>query len=137
MPAKGARVAGYSHGAGWKATGMPVYSYPPPEPFDLMAAGWLTAAVAGAVTLVAWLLVHHLRDPARQAAARADLRRSRAETYLRIEELGAMVAGDAGVAERHATARALFDQATTAAAMAEVRAIAEEGIALAGDGEAS
>jgi hypothetical protein len=43
------------------------------------------------------------------------------------------VADDAGAAERHATARILFDQATTASAMAEVRAIAEEGLALAGE----
>lgn len=116
---------------------MPVYSYPPPEPFDLMAAGWLTALVAGAVTLVVWLLVNHLRNPARQAATRAELRRARAETYLRIEELGARAADDAGAAERHATARTLFDQATTAAAMAEVRAIADEGLALADGGETS
>ncbi|MFI7678264.1 hypothetical protein [Actinophytocola sp. NPDC049390] len=120
----------------------PVYSHPRPEPFDLAGAAALTAVVAAVVTFVGWSLVHYLRRHGRRRAARGAWRESRARTFLLIEELGARLVElerdgpvDPGIAERHATARTLFDQAATAEAMAEVRAVAEEGFALALRGE--
>lgn len=77
----------------------------------------------------------------RGQAARADterraMRRERAGAMAKIGELGARLLtveerGDRvepAAAERHATARDLYDQALTAKAMAEVAAIADEGL---------
>lgn len=52
-----------------------------------------------------------------------------AATLLAVEERGDTA--DPAAAERHATARALYDQALTAKAMAEVTAIADEGLEVA------
>ena len=52
---------------------------------------------------------------------------------LSVEERGGRA--DPAMAERHATARLLYDQAHTAAAMVEVRRIADEGLALATEPE--
>jgi hypothetical protein len=85
-----------------------------------------------------------LRRPAHArlaAAAEAEERALRAESaaaMAAVGNLGAKVlaaaedgqGADPAAAERHATARLLYDQAHTSAAMVEVRRVAEEGLDL-------
>lgn len=99
----------------------PVYAPPKPERTSPLVFAGLGLVV---VATGAWLLFRRRRDPA--------LRAARAEAYLRIEELGARLAerDDPVMAERHATARLLFDQARTPKAMIAVRDVAEEGLAI-------
>jgi hypothetical protein len=90
------------------------------------------ALVLGAAGLYTWQ---------RGQATRADgerraMRRERARAAAKIGDLGARLldveehgdAVDPAAAERHATARDLYDQALTAKAMVEVSAIADEGL---------
>jgi hypothetical protein len=114
----------------------PVFDYPRPEPFDPVE----TAVYAVLVTLVimagGWLLLRYLKLVLRRLDAQSGWRQVRAETFLRIEELGAALAesADSSAAERYATARTLFDQAHTPEAMAAVREVAEEGLAACAEG---
>jgi hypothetical protein len=113
---------------------------PEPRPFDVRRAisdltPWVlvgAALVLGAAGLVTWRRGHAERaDKERRA-----LRRERAKAMARIGDLGARLLAvaergekvDPAAAERHATARTLYDQALTSAAMAEVATVAEEGI---------
>jgi hypothetical protein len=115
----------------------PVFDYPRPERFDPVETAIYAALATVVVTVGGWLLLQYLRRTLRRLDAQEELRQVRAEAYLRIEELGAALAesaesaesADPAAAERHATARTLFDQARTTEAMAAVREIAEEGLA--------
>lgn len=88
------------------------------------------ALVLGAVGIYTWR-----RGQAERAdQERRGMLRERASAVAKIEELGARLLergddADPAAAERHATARTLYDQALTAKAMREVAAIAEEGLA--------
>lgn len=114
----------------------PVFDYPRPEPFDPVETALHAALVTVVIVVGGWLLLRYLRLTLRRLDARTGWRQARAETYLRLEELGAAVAEspDPATAERYATARTLFDQAHTLEAMAAVRRIAEEGLAGSEDG---
>jgi hypothetical protein len=119
---------------------------PPPQPrvlpFDVQRtvsalAPWVL--VGSAVVLGgAGLLGHHTRARAQAAAEARALRAQSATTMAVIGELGARVLSaeegggraDPAAAERHSTARLLYEQARTAVAMAEVRRVAQEGLAL-------
>ncbi len=89
----------------------------------------------GAVLLVAMVLGIRRLVGGRRGEGR-DMLLARAQAYTRIEQLGSVLleteAPESGANERFATARALFDQARTAAAMTEVARIADEGLDLAG-----
>jgi len=79
-----------------------------------------------------------LRHRRRAEAAELELRAETASAMAVIGDLGARVLtaeeggepADPAVVERHTTARLLYDQAHTSVAMAEVRRVAEEGLAL-------
>lgn len=117
---------------------------PRPELYDVRRtisawAPWVllgSAVVLGGAALVGW----RLRSAARLAAERSAMRTASAEAFAKIGELGARLlkteerggAANPAAAERHATARTLFDQAHTPEAMAEVEKIADEGLALRG-----
>jgi hypothetical protein len=119
---------------------------PPPQPrllpFDVQRtvstlAPWVL--VGSAVVLGgAGVLRHRARTAAEAAAEQRALRAESAAAMAAIGDLGARVLSaeegggraDPAAAERHATARLLYDQAHTSVAMAEVRRIAEEGLAL-------
>ncbi len=113
---------------------------PRPQPFDVRRTiidlmPWVlvgAALVLGGAGLYTWR---------RGQADRADrerraLRRESAKAVAKIGELGAQLLAveergntvNPAAAERHATARTLYDQALTAEAMTEVAAIADEGI---------
>jgi hypothetical protein len=121
---------------------------PPPQPrsqpFDVArtvsnVAPWVllgSAMVLGGAGLLGWR-----RRQAREAERdRRALHAASARAFAKIGDLGAQIlaaeqdrgAVDSAVAERHATATTLFDQAHTAEAMAEVERIADEGLALEG-----
>ncbi|OLF10686.1 hypothetical protein BLA60_16110 [Actinophytocola xinjiangensis] len=122
------------------------YPQPPPQPRALPFDVQRTVA-----TLAPWVLVGSAlvlggaafyRQRTRLAAAAAveerALRAESAAAMAAVGDLGATVlaaeedgrGADPAAAERHATARLLYDQAHTAAAMVEVRRIAEEGLDL-------
>lgn len=118
------------------------YPQPPPqpraEPFDVQRTVWALAPwvlVGSAVVIAGAVLLQRRR---RAAAAEVELRAETASALAVIGDLGAAVltAEESGepvapaVAERHATARRLYDQARTPVAMAEVRRVAEEGLEL-------
>lgn len=110
------------------------FSRPPPRTLRQLIgdlAPWLvggSALALGGITVARALL----RRAKRTRAERAALREASAEAFAEITELGERLlegdgTRDAAAAERHATARALFDQAHTAEAMARVQAVAVEG----------
>ena len=115
---------------------------PRPQPYDVRQTinaftPWVllgSALVLGGVGLYSWRRTRIDRDDAERRA----MRRERARAMAKIGELGAqlLAAGERGeapnpaAAERHATARHLYDEALTAKAMTEVTAIAEEGLAV-------
>lgn len=115
---------------------------PPLVPFDVQRtvaalAPWVL--VGSAVVLGgAGVLRHRTRAAAAAAEEERALRAATASAMAAIGDLGARLLSteegggraDPAAAERHATARTLYDQAHTSAAMAEVRRIAEEGLAL-------
>lgn len=114
---------------------------PKPQPYDVRQTindltPWVlvgAALVLGGVGLYSWRRAQADRADAERRA----MRRERARAMAKIGELGAelLAAEERGetaspaAAERHATARALYDEALTAKAMAEVTAVAEEGLA--------
>jgi hypothetical protein len=122
------------------------YPQPPPQPralpFDVQRtvstlAPWVlvgSAVVLGGATV----LRHRARAAGEAAAEERALRAESASAMAAIGDLGARVLSteergggvDPAAAERHATARLLYDQAHTSVAMAEVRRVAEEGLAL-------
>jgi hypothetical protein len=94
------------------------------------------ALVLGTAGLYTWR-----RGQAERAdTERRAMRRERASAMAKIGELGARLlaveergeALDPAAAERHATARTLYDQALTAKAMVAVAAVAEEGLEVVG-----
>lgn len=117
---------------------------PKPQPFDVARtvssfAPWLllgSAVLLGGAGLLGW------RRRQAQEAERNWFAQHRAgaRAFAKIGDLGARIlaaeqdgaAADPAVAERHATASTLFDQAHTAEAMVEVERIADEGLALEG-----
>lgn len=103
---------------------------PEPRP-DVQGVSQVVAAVAIVVVVAAWLAGLRLRRAARDRAAASRLRLATAAANARIEDLGArlLAAPDPQVAERLATARAMFGQAVTAEAMVAVCDIADEGLA--------
>jgi hypothetical protein len=118
------------------------YPQPPPQPrtelFDVQRtvsalAPWVL--VGSAVVIGGAGVLRHRR---RAAAAELELRAETASAMAVIGDLGARVLSaqesgepaDPAAAERHTTARLLYDQAHTSVAMAEVRRVAEEGLAL-------
>lgn len=114
---------------------------PKPRPYDVRQTintltPWVlvgAALILGAVGLYTWRRTQTDRADAERRA----MRRESARAMAKIGALGAelLAAGERGetanpaAAERHATARALYDEALTARAMAEVTAVAEEGLA--------
>lgn len=118
------------------------YPQPPPQPhavpFDVRRtvsafAPWVL--VGSAVVIGGAGVLRHRR---RAAATEVELRAETAAAMAVIGDLGARVLSaeesgapaDPAVVERHTTARLLYDQAHTPVAMAEVRRVAEEGLAL-------
>jgi hypothetical protein len=111
------------------------FARPLPTPFDLQhristLAPWLL--LGSAVLLASGSLVTWQRHRLRAAhVERVALRRESALAAAAIATLDAHVLRADPVpedaAERQATARSLFEQATTAGAMREVRAVAEQG----------
>lgn len=118
------------------------YPQPPPQPravpFDVRRtvsalAPWVL--VGSAVVIGGAGVLRHRR---RAEAAEVELRAETAAAMAVIGDLGARVLSaeeggapaDPAVVERHTTARLLYDQAHTSVAMAEVRRVAEEGLAL-------
>ena len=116
---------------------------PTPVPFDVERAvssyaPWVllgAAVLLGGVGLFGWR-----RKQGKQAEKdRLALHLASARAFARIGDLGARILSaeedggraDSAVAERHATATTLFDQAHTAEAMSEVERIADEGLAMA------
>jgi hypothetical protein len=122
------------------------YPQPTPQPravpFEVQRtvsalAPWVL--VGSAVVLGgAGMLRHRRRATAAAEEEERALRAESASAMAVIGDLGARVlsaeeAGapaDPAAAERHATARLLYDQAHTSVAMVEVRRVAEEGLAL-------
>jgi hypothetical protein len=122
------------------------YPQPPPQPrallFDVQRtvsalAPWVL--VGSAVVLAgAGVLRHRARAAAAAAVEERALRAESAAAMAAIGDLGARVLSaeegggraDPAAAERHATARLLYDQAHTSVAMVEVRRVAEEGLTL-------
>ncbi|HEX5405788.1 MAG TPA: hypothetical protein VFX16_26230 [Pseudonocardiaceae bacterium] len=114
------------------------FSRPQPTPFDLRhrisaLSPWVllgAAVLLGGGSLLAWR--RHQAEAAR--AERVAFRRESALASASISALSAEVlhghGGSADAAERLATASSLFDQASTAAAMREVRGIAEQAVAV-------
>jgi hypothetical protein len=114
---------------------------PRPQPYDVRQTindltPWVlvgAALVLGGVGLYSRRRVQTDRTDAERRA----MRRESARAMAKIGELGAALlaaeergeAADPAAAERHATARALYDEALTAKAMAEVTGVAEEGLA--------
>lgn len=118
------------------------FPQPPPQPravpFDVQRAVSALAPwvlVGSAVVIGGAGVLRHRR---RAEAAEVELRAETAAAMAVIGDLGARVLAaeeggaptDAAVVERHTTARLLYDQAHTSVAMAEVRRVAEEGLAL-------
>ncbi|RZS36873.1 hypothetical protein EV193_106107 [Herbihabitans rhizosphaerae] len=117
---------------------------PRPEPYDVRrtisaAAPWAllgSAGVLGGTGVFLWRLRGR-----RDKVDSTELRIASAQAAAKISALGALVLAaeergdpvDSAVAERHDTARSLFDQAHTPVAMAQVAKIADEGIEMAGD----
>jgi hypothetical protein len=118
------------------------FPQPPPQPravpFDVQRtvsalAPWVL--VGSAVVIGGAGVLRHRR---RAEAAEVELRAETAVAMAVIGDLGARVLSaeeggapaDPAVVERHTTARLLYDQAHTSVAMAEVRRVAEEGLAL-------
>jgi hypothetical protein len=111
------------------------FSRPQPTPFDVRhrisaLAPWVLlgcAVLLGGGSLLAW----QRRRAEVAARERTAFRRESALAAAAIAALGARLLDDehapAAAAERQATATTLFDQATTADAMREVRGIAEQG----------
>jgi hypothetical protein len=100
------------------------------------AAPWVLLAAAIALT-GAGLFFHRRRAAARDGEGAFAMQWAQAAAFARIGELGAKVlaveaaggTANAAAAERHATARTLYDQAFTAAAMRAVGDVADEGLA--------
>jgi hypothetical protein len=115
---------------------------PKPEPFDVRRtiSGLTPWVLVGAALVLglSGLYVWQRGRAARADAERRAMRRERAVAMARIGELGARLLAveergdraDPAAAERHATARDLYDQALTAEAMREVSIIADEGLEL-------
>jgi hypothetical protein len=115
---------------------------PKPVPFDVRLvigaiAPWVlvgSAVVIGGAGLVGW----RTRARRRAAAERRRLDGASGKALAAINLLGARILAveesgeevNPAAAERHATARTLYDQALTAEAMAEVEKVADEGMAL-------
>jgi hypothetical protein len=112
---------------------------PKPRPFDVRPvigaiAPWVlvgSAVVIGGAGLLHW----RTRAARRAAAERLKLNRAGGKALAAINDLGARVLAveetSPAAAERHSTARTLYDQALTAEAMAEVEKVAREGLELA------
>ena len=112
----------------------PVFGTAPPPPPDDLATTRIIAAVAVIIAVAGWLVARHVQRLRQNRENAEKLRFATADARATIEDLGARLLdteqADPQAAERHATARILFDQALTAEAMAEVRAVADEGLAL-------
>jgi hypothetical protein len=122
------------------------YPQPPPQPravpFDVQrTVSTLTpwVLVGSAIVLGSAAVLRHRNRLAAEADTEARVLRSEtASAMAAIGDLGTRVltadekgsGADPAAAERLATARLLYDQAHTSAAMVEVRKIAEEGLAL-------
>lgn len=122
------------------------FPQPPPQPRQVPFQVARTVAALAPWVLVgsavvlggAGALRHRNRLRAETAAEEVALRAESAATMAAISDLGARVLTaeergahvDPAAAERHATARLLYDQALTAEAMVEVRRVAEEGLEL-------
>lgn len=116
---------------------------PRPQPFDVRRTisdliPWVlvgAALVLGGAGLYTWRRGQAVRADQERRAMRKEQATAMAKigelaaTLLAVDERGDTV--DPAAAERHATARALYDQALTAKAMAEVAAIADEGLEVA------
>lgn len=124
------------------------YGRPQPEPqpvaqeYDVRRtigtfAPWVLLGAA-VVLAAAGLIAYRARTAARAATERRAMHLASGSALARINELGARLleAEERGTrpnpaaAERHATARTLYDQAHTSEAMAEVAKVAEEGAEL-------
>ncbi|MCT2584412.1 hypothetical protein [Actinophytocola gossypii] len=125
------------------AFGRPQPAPQPPVPeFDVRqtvgAIGPWVLVGSAAVLGAGGVLGYRRRAARRERAEELALHRAGAAAMARIGQLGArlLAAGERGedvdpaAAERHATARSLYDRAHTAAAMAEVIKIADEGVRL-------
>jgi hypothetical protein len=114
----------------------PVFGSPPPET-DVVGISRVVAAIAIVVVAAGWLVALRVRRAAREQADEDEWRLTRTTARAKIEDLGARLLAvespDPRAAERHATARHLFDQAVTSAAMTEVHDIADEGLTLVED----
>ncbi|MFI7679644.1 hypothetical protein [Actinophytocola sp. NPDC049390] len=115
---------------------------PRPQPYDVRQTintftPWVllgSALVLGGAGLYSWRRARADRADVERRA----MRRESARAMAKIGALGARLLAEeergetpnAAAAERHATARHLYDEALTAEAMAEVTAIAEEGLAV-------
>ncbi|TDV41460.1 hypothetical protein [Actinophytocola oryzae] len=124
--------------------GNTAYGRPQPRarPFDVRRtiSGFMPWVLVGAALVLGFAGIYTWRRGlvVRADAERRAMRRERAGAMARIGELGARLLAveergdkvDPAAAERHATARTLYDQALTAKAMAEVGAIADEGLEL-------
>ncbi len=115
---------------------------PRPSPFDVQntVSAFAPWVLVGAALVLggAGLTWHRRRTAAATEAEARALRAESAAAMAAIGDLGARLltaeergdAADPAAAERHATARLLYDQALTSAAMIEVRAVADEGLEL-------
>jgi hypothetical protein len=95
-------------------------------------APWVLVGAAIVLGGVGWYGWRRLQVD-RADVEKRDMRRESAKAMAKIGELGARLlergdTADPAAAERHQTARTLYDQALTAKAMAEVGTIADEGL---------
>lgn len=110
---------------------------PKPVPYDVRQtiaelAPWVLVGAAIVLGGVGWYGWRRLQVDRADVEKRA-MRRESAKAMAKIGELGARLlergdTADPAAAERHQTARTLYDQALTAKAMAEVGTIADEGL---------
>lgn len=116
----------------------PVFDYPLPDQTTRTGAAVLVVSVAFFATVGAWLLLRYLWFALRRFDEAGVMKQMRTQALLQIDALGDRLTElerscqdiDPTMAERHAAARALFDQAHTPEAMVAVREIAEEGLAV-------
>jgi hypothetical protein len=116
----------------------PVFDYPLPDQTNQVGTAVLVVSVAFIATVGAWLLLRFLWFAVRRFDEAGVMKQMRTQALLQIDALGDRLMElerngqdiNPRMAERHAAARALFDQAHTPEAMVTVREIAEEGLAV-------